>query len=66
MYKYDTLDQTLVNERVAQYEGQLTRFLNKELTEEEFRPLRLQNGLDNHSIGRCPVYVRRNKTFGDY
>ena len=34
MYKYDTLDQTLVNERVAQYEGQLTRFLNKELTEE--------------------------------
>ena len=45
MYKYDTLDQTLVNERVAQYEGQLTRFLNKELTEEEFRPLRLQNGL---------------------
>ena len=45
MYKYDSLDQTLVNERVNQYEGQLTRFLNKELTEEEFRPLRLQNGL---------------------
>ena len=45
MYKYDSLDQTLVNERVAQYEGQLSRFLNKELTEEEFRPLRLQNGL---------------------
>ena len=45
MYKYDSLDQTLVNERVTQYEGQLTRFLNKELTEEEFRPLRLQNGL---------------------
>ena len=44
MYKYDSLDQTLVNERVTQYEGQLTRFLNKELTEEEFRPLRLQNG----------------------
>ena len=45
MYKYDSLDQTLVNERVTQYEGQLTRFLNKELSEEEFRPLRLQNGL---------------------
>ncbi|XOJ84065.1 nitrite/sulfite reductase [Methylophilaceae bacterium Uisw_099_01] len=45
MYKYDLLDQSLVNERVAQYKGQLTRFLNKELTEEEFRPLRLQNGL---------------------
>ncbi|MDA9299860.1 nitrite/sulfite reductase [bacterium] len=35
----------MVDERVAQYKGQLTRFLNKELTEEEFRPLRLQNGL---------------------
>ena len=45
MYKYDSLDQTLVNERVTQYEGQLSRFLNKELSEEEFRPLRLQNGL---------------------
>ena len=45
MYKYDSLDQSLVDERVAQYKGQLTRFLNKELTEEEFRPLRLQNGL---------------------
>ena len=45
MYKYDLLDQRLVDERVAQYKGQLTRFLNKELTEEEFRPLRLQNGL---------------------
>ena len=45
MYKYDSLDQTLVNERVTQYEGQLARFLNKELSEEEFRPLRLQNGL---------------------
>ena len=45
MYKYDLLDQSLVDERVAQYKGQLTRFLNKELTEEEFRPLRLQNGL---------------------
>ena len=45
MYKYDSVDQTLVNERVAQYEGQLSRYLKKELTDEEFRPLRLQNGL---------------------
>ncbi len=45
MYKYDSVDQALVNERVAQYEGQLARYLNKELTDEEFRPLRLQNGL---------------------
>lgn len=45
MYKYDSVDQALVDERVAQYEGQLSRYLNKELTDEEFRPLRLQNGL---------------------
>ena len=45
MYKYDAIDQRLVDERVNQYEGQLSRYLNKELSDEEFRPLRLQNGL---------------------
>lgn len=45
MYKYDQLDQQIVNERVAQYRDQTRRFLAGELTEEEFRPLRLQNGL---------------------
>tara|TARA_B110000114_G_C15081345_1_gene394161 strand:- start:311 stop:1969 length:1659 start_codon:yes stop_codon:yes gene_type:complete len=45
MYKYDQIDQKIVNERVDQYQGQLKRFLNKELSDEEFRPLRLQNGL---------------------
>ena len=45
MYRYDVVDQTLVNERVAQYRDQLRRFLAGELPEEEFRPLRLQNGL---------------------
>ena len=45
MYKYDKLDQQIVNERVAQYRDQTRRFLAGELTEEEFRPLRLQNGL---------------------
>ena len=45
MYKYDTVDQRLVDERVNQYEGQLNRYLKKELSDEEFRPLRLQNGL---------------------
>ena len=45
MYKYDAVDQKLVDERVSQYEGQLTRYLKKELSDEEFRPLRLQNGL---------------------
>ena len=45
MYKYDAVDQKLVDERVNQYEGQLKRYLKKELSDEEFRPLRLQNGL---------------------
>ena len=45
MYKYDKLDQQLVDERVAQYRDQTRRYLAGELSEEEFRPLRLQNGL---------------------
>ena len=45
MYKYDAIDQRIVDERVAQYRDQTRRFLAGELTEDEFRPLRLQNGL---------------------
>ena len=45
MYKYDQYDQTIVDERVAQFRDQTRRFLTGELSEEEFRPLRLQNGL---------------------
>jgi sulfite reductase (NADPH) hemoprotein beta-component len=45
MYKYDHIDQQLVNERVAQYRDQTRRYLAGELSEDEFRPLRLQNGL---------------------
>ena len=45
MYKYDTIDQTLVDERVAQFRDQVARRLDGTLAEEEFRPLRLQNGL---------------------
>ena len=45
MYKYDHIDQTLVNQRVAQFRDQVARRLNGSLKEEEFRPLRLQNGL---------------------
>ena len=45
MYKYDEYDQTLVDERVAQFRGQVERRLAGELTEDEFRPLRLMNGL---------------------
>src|SRR6202795_3727528 len=45
MYQYDHYDQRLVDERVAQFRDQTRRFLAGELTEDEFRPLRLQNGL---------------------
>ena len=45
MYKYDHIDQTLVAQRVSQFRDQVTRRLNGSLAEEEFRPLRLQNGL---------------------
>jgi sulfite reductase (NADPH) hemoprotein beta-component len=45
MYKYDKIDQQNVNERVAQYRDQTRRYLAGELSDEEFRPLRLQNGL---------------------
>ncbi len=45
MYRYDVIDQQIVNERVAQFRGQTERFLAGQLSEEEFRVLRLQNGL---------------------
>ncbi len=45
MYQYDQYDQRIVDERVAQYADQTRRYLAGELSEDEFRPLRLQNGL---------------------
>ncbi|MEO8307260.1 MAG: nitrite/sulfite reductase [Pseudomonadota bacterium] len=45
MYRYDDIDTTLVNERVAQFRDQTLRFLSGKLSEDEFRPLRLRNGL---------------------
>jgi sulfite reductase (NADPH) hemoprotein beta-component len=45
MYRYDEFDATFVAERVKQFGGQVARRLAGELTEDEFRPLRLQNGL---------------------
>ena len=45
MYKYDALDHQIVNERVAQFRDQTRRYLAGELNDDEFRPLRLQNGL---------------------
>ncbi len=45
MYQYDEYDRALVLERVAQFRDQIARRLSGELSEEEFLPLRLQNGL---------------------
>ena len=45
MYRYDSYDHRLVAERVVQFRDQTRRFLAGQLTEDEFRPLRLQNGL---------------------
>lgn len=45
MYRYDEFDATFVRERVAQFRGQVDRRLKGELSEDEFRPLRLKNGL---------------------
>ena len=45
MYQYDFYDKSLVSERVKQFADQVERRLNGELSEEEFLPLRLQNGL---------------------
>src|ERR1700674_195639 len=45
MYIYDEFDRTLVAERVAEFRGQVARRLSGELTEDEFKPLRLMNGV---------------------
>ncbi|MBT5050430.1 MAG: nitrite/sulfite reductase [Rhodospirillaceae bacterium] len=45
MYRYDEFDNILVHERVDQFRDQVARRLSGELTEEQFRPLRLMNGL---------------------
>ncbi len=45
MYQYDSFDQRIVDQRVDQFRDQTRRYLAGQLTEDEFRPLRLQNGL---------------------
>ena len=45
MYRYDELDQALVDQRVAEFRDQTRRHLAGELSEEQFKPLRLRNGL---------------------
>jgi sulfite reductase (NADPH) hemoprotein beta-component len=45
VYLYDTIDQSIVDQRVTQFRGQTQRFLEGKLSEDEFRALRLRNGL---------------------
>jgi sulfite reductase (NADPH) hemoprotein beta-component len=45
MYLYDDIDQRMVDERVRQFRRQVRRFLDGKLSEDEFRALRLRNGL---------------------
>src|SRR3954464_11361450 len=45
MYHYDDFDRTLVAERVSEFRDQVARRLSGALTEEEFKPLRLMNGI---------------------
>ena len=45
MYRYDEFDHDFVKERVGQFRGQVARRLSGELTEEQFKPLRLMNGV---------------------
>ncbi len=45
MYRYDEFDAAIVRDRVAQFKGQVARRLSGELTEDQFKPLRLMNGL---------------------
>jgi sulfite reductase (NADPH) hemoprotein beta-component len=45
MYRYEPVDQHIVDDRVIQFRDQTRRFLNGSLSEDEFKPLRLQNGV---------------------
>ncbi len=45
MYQYDAFDQQLVESRARQFADQTRRYRAGELSEDQFRPLRLQNGL---------------------
>ncbi|MDP3676122.1 MAG: nitrite/sulfite reductase, partial [Novosphingobium sp.] len=45
MYKYDTYDQAMVDARVSEFRDQVARRLAGDMTEDQFKPLRLKNGL---------------------
>ena len=61
MYVYDKHDSNILKQRVAQFRGQTERFLNGDLKEEEFLPLRLQNGL---YVQRLAPMLRVNVPYG--
>jgi len=50
MYVYDEYDQRIVEDSVKQFRDQTRRYLAGELSEEEFRPIRLQNGLYSQRV----------------
>ena len=45
MYKYDTYDQSIVDSRVAEFRDQVERRISGAMSEDQFKPLRLMNGL---------------------
>ncbi|HEX7798821.1 MAG TPA: hypothetical protein VF402_00635, partial [Asticcacaulis sp.] len=45
MYQYDAFDHAFIRDRVADFSDQVARRLSGELTEDQFKPLRLMNGL---------------------
>ncbi|MYM62236.1 nitrite/sulfite reductase [Pseudomaricurvus sp. HS19] len=61
MYQYDEYDHRIIRDRVAQFRGQTERYLAGELKDEEFLPLRLQNGL---YIQRLAPMLRINVPYG--
>lgn len=61
MYVYDQHDHTILQQRIAQFRGQTERYLAGELAEEEFLPLRLQNGL---YVQRLAPMLRVNVPYG--
>ena len=61
MYAYDQYDHQIISDRVAQFRGQTERFLAGDLKEEEFLPLRLQNGL---YVQRLAPMLRVNVPYG--
>ncbi len=61
MYQYDRYDHQIIQQRIDQFRGQTERYLNGQLKEEEFLPLRLQNGL---YVQRLAPMLRVNVPYG--